>query len=72
LTPAEGGELAIEELETRDAIPAEWGPLISVVATYDDRYYQLWFQDEAGTIRIAYFDQDLFRLLLPVRVIARR
>ncbi|MFC1661567.1 hypothetical protein ACFL3S_08975 [Gemmatimonadota bacterium] len=71
LTPADGGDLAIVQLETRDAVPEAWGPLVSVMATYDDRYYQLWFQDEEGTIRIVYFDQDLFRLLVPVRVIPR-
>ena len=69
-TPGYGGELPIERIDIEDAIPADWGPLISVMAT-TGRVYLLWFQDGVGTIRIVYFDELTGRVMNRARVIPR-
>ena len=71
--PGEGVALPLAELTEADAIPAEWGKLISVSgapAAYGP-VFQLWFQDEEGTIHRVLYDADTPRLLPDVRVIRR-
>ncbi len=55
---AEEGILATERrLPDARSIPAEWGDLVSV--THSDRWehaFQLWFENDEGTIRMAVYD----------------
>ena len=56
--PAQTGVMAAsEQLPALDSIPPEWGKLVSV--TTNPAYpgwFQLWFEDEASTVRMAAFD----------------
>jgi CelD/BcsL family acetyltransferase involved in cellulose biosynthesis len=47
---------AVEALPSGDAIPAAWGRLagVSSVAQYPD-LIQLWFEDDAGVVRVAVY-----------------
>ena len=47
----EGG-VGVEELPYEDAIPLDWGQLVSVTLIDENNRHQLWFQDEEGTIRM--------------------
>ena len=56
--PAQGGTaLGSEQLPAPDSIPAAWGRLVSVTANpaYPG-WFQLWLEDEAGTVRMATFN----------------
>lgn len=47
------GDIAVVEMPSPDSIPAAWGDLISVSNSSDFAHlFQLWFQDEEGTIRM--------------------
>ena len=50
------GDVAVEELPYADAIPLNWGTLVSVTTTNESYRYQLWFQDEAGSVRMVGYD----------------
>ncbi len=56
--PAQAGATAAsEQLPAPDSIPPEWGRLVSV--TTNPAYpgwFQLWFEDEASTVRMAAFN----------------
>jgi hypothetical protein len=56
--PAQAGAAAAsEQMPAPDSIPAEWGRLVSV--TTNPAYpgwFQLWFEDEASTVRMAAFN----------------
>lgn len=70
--PGEEGALAVIDLVQRDSIPAEWGPLISVVISPDfPRRVQLWFQDESGNIRLAFYEMNQRKLAPKVVVFGR-
>ena len=51
--PPKGGPVGTEKLPALDSIPLEWGKLVSVSAhaSYEG-FFQLWFQDESGKIRM--------------------
>jgi hypothetical protein len=59
--PSEG-DLTVERLVQPDAIPAEWGNLISANQTAGNRYTWLWFQDEQGNLRLVVFNNRVGRL----------
>jgi len=47
------GDIAVVEMPSPDSIPAAWGDLIAVSNSADFAHlFQLWFQDEEGTIRM--------------------
>lgn len=56
--PAEGAAaLSSEQLPAPDSIPAAWGKLVSVTSNPSfPSWFQLWFEDETGTVRMAAFD----------------
>ena len=67
--PAKGKLKAIE-LKTLDAIPKDYGSLISVTANPQYlQYAQLWFQDDDGTIRVVsvgFFDQKIMNTVTEI------
>jgi hypothetical protein len=49
--------LGTEKLPALDSIPSEWGKLVSVSTTpIYAGWFQLWFQDENGKVRMVAFD----------------
>jgi hypothetical protein len=49
--------VASEQLPALDSIPPEWGRLVSVTTNPAfPNWFQLWFEDETGTVRMAAFD----------------
>jgi len=64
--------LEMEAMPYGDAIPAEWGNLISVTADASWTYSTMWFQDDSGTIRLVGFYNDTHQLLDSLVVIERR
>ena len=59
------GELKTVELKTFDAIPKDYGSLISVTANPEfSQWAQLWFEDDDGIIRVVsvgFFDQKIMK-----------
>jgi len=57
------GELKTVELKALDAIPKDYGSLVSVTANPEfPKWAQLWFEDENGIIRVVsvgFFDQKI-------------
>jgi hypothetical protein len=70
--PAGEGDIATEDLPDADAIPLAWGKLVSVTITEQDYFYQLWFQDEAGNVRMVGYDLRTNRLIPKARLFSRR
>lgn len=62
----------MEPMPYDDAIPEEWGDLISVTADANWTYSTMWFQDDSGTIRLVGFYNENRQLLDSVVVIERR
>jgi hypothetical protein len=56
---AEGGT-PTDALKDSTSVPPEWGTLVSVTSmtTPDNsvQYFQLWFQDKDGTVRVVSYD----------------
>lgn len=51
------GDIAYVHMVAKDAIPAAWGRLVTVSNSADfGHVFQLWFEDEAGTVRVAFYD----------------
>jgi hypothetical protein len=72
-TPAGEGGVATVLMPSTDAIPSEWGSLISVTdAPHNAAASILWLQDDSGTIRVVGFDHETLRCWPSVRVIHRR
>jgi hypothetical protein len=69
---ARQGHDHMELMPYTDAIPAEWGTLVSVTADADWTYSTMWFQDDSGHIRLVGFDNGNRQLLDSVAVILRR
>ena len=63
----------VAKLPDENAIPMEWGNLISVssVPTYPSSV-QLWFQDEKGTIRMVAYGLETHMFNLNSRMIPRK
>jgi hypothetical protein len=67
------GTVAIEKLPAKDSIPLKWGNLVSVTVSPDAGYYfQLWFQDEQGNLRMAIYQMRTNSLSDEVRFIPRK
>ena len=63
---------AFETLPDISSIPAEWGELEAVSSSADGGdVFQLWFQDEAGTIRVAFYNSRTNELQKDGRIIPR-
>lgn len=55
--PQTGAPAASEQLPAPDSIPSQWGKLVSVTTNPAfPNWFQLWFEDETGTVRMAAFD----------------
>ena len=65
------GNVAVIKLPQTNSIPSSWGKLISAVIPADSpEWTQLWFQDEKGDLRLAFFNTKqkvlgLFGRLIP-------
>jgi len=72
--PATSGDTALptEQLTSLDAIPADWGELVSVSAPpgWSDALL-LWFEDADGTIRAVLYNATTAQLARDARVIRR-
>jgi hypothetical protein len=67
------GRVAVETLTTKDSIPLSWGKLVSVTMTPDAGYFfQLWFQDEQGNVRMVVYHMRTNSLMDQVRFIPRK
>lgn len=71
-TPREGPEVTIEEMPYSNSVPSEWGQLISVTADVAWPAATLWFQNEAGEVRLVGYHHATRRLVDSVAVIGRR
>ncbi len=71
--PGEGEQaLALQTLTKTDSIPAAWGKLVSVSSSPGIAdLVQLWFQDDAGIIRMAHYNVKTNLLSKQVRAIGR-
>lgn len=70
-TPGEDGEVALDSLETTDAVPLAYGDLEAVVPL-GPTASGLWFEDDSGTVRLVGYDHQTRRLWPGVRVIRRQ
>ena len=70
-TPGEGGRVAVQDLPGTDVVPLEWGALVAVTAMPEASASALWFQDDAGTVRMVTFDHKT-RKLWPKAQLLRR
>jgi hypothetical protein len=51
------GEIAFVHMAAKGAIPAAWGRLVAVSNSADfGHVFQLWFEDDAGAVRVAFYD----------------
>jgi len=62
----------MELMPYTDAIPVDWGKLVSVTADAQWTYSIMWFQDDSGSIRLVGFENENRQLLDSVAVINRR
>jgi hypothetical protein len=62
----------MEPMPYTDAIPADWGSLVSVTADAQWTYSTMWFQDDSGSIRLVGFYNETRQLLDSMVVIHRR
>jgi hypothetical protein len=67
----EGAELEPQTLPSTDMVPLEWGNLVSVTSAATGDARLLWFQDEAGTIRVVAYKSLPPQLWPTARVIRR-
>ena len=67
------GDVAFEKLPGKDSIPLKWGNLVSVTLSPQGGYFfQLWFQDEQGTLRVVLYQMSTNSLMDQVRFIPRK
>ncbi len=71
-TPREGPAVTIEQTPYSNSVPLEWGQLISVTADPTWPAATLWFQNEAGEVRLVGYHHESRRLVDSVAVIGRR
>ena len=66
-------QIGTEKLPALDSIPSDWGKLVSVTTPPSNQnFFQLWFQDENGKIRIAAYDIKNRNLYPDALVIPRK
>jgi len=71
--PTGQGNVAIETLSGKNSIPLEWGNLVSVTVTPEaGAFFQLWFQDEQGNLRLVLYHARTNSLMDIVRFIPRK
>ena len=71
--PTGQGNVAIETLPVKNSIPLEWGNLVSVTVTPEaGAFFQLWFQDEQGNLRLVLYHARTNSLMDIVRFIPRK
>ena len=71
--PTGQGNVAIETLPVKNSIPLEWGNLVSVTVTPEaGAFFQLWFQDEQGNLRVVLYHARTNSLMDIVRFIPRK
>jgi len=73
-SPAQKGVMVgAAQLPASDSIPSEWGKLVSVTSNpaYPG-WFQLWFQDETGTVRMVAFNLQTKQLDSNAVVLARK
>ena len=71
--PPQGVPLSTEKLPALTSIPLEWGKLVSVTTTpIYEGFFQLWFQDENGKVRMVPFDIQNNRLISDAVVVPRK
>ena len=71
--PEQPPDTSFERLPDQNAIPVEWGNLVSVTTPeFSERWIQLWFQDEKGTIRMVTYNLETNRINLKSRMIPRK
>ena len=62
-----------EKLPVLDSIPPEWGKLVSVTSnTAYPGWFQLWFEDESGTVRMVLFNLRTKQLDSNAKVLPRK
>jgi hypothetical protein len=65
-------KLVLQELTQADSIPAKWGKLVSVSSVAsEERWVQLWFQDDEGNIRLVPYNVSDNYLSNQARMIRR-
>ena len=65
-------KLVLENLTRPDSIPAKWGKLVSVSSVQsEEKWAQLWFQDDEGIIRIVPYNVSDNYLSNQARIIRR-
>ena len=70
--PKGEGAFATVDIIQTNSIPAEWGKLVSATVSPDfPRRVQLWFQNEAGEIHLAFYEMPQ-RQLAPKAVMIPR
>lgn len=66
------GDIAFVRMVAEDAIPAAWGHLVAVSNSADfGHVFQLWFEDEVGAVRVAFYDIRTNSFQSEGRLIAR-
>lgn len=69
----EGPTVGSEQLPALDSIPAEWGRLVSVTTSPAfPNWFQLWFENETGTVRMAAFNFRTRQLDPDAMIFARK
>ena len=54
---AHRGDITFITMAGKAEIPADWGRLVSVHSSADHvNIFHLWFEDDEGTIRVAFYD----------------
>ena len=67
------GALALDTLSSTESVPYDWGSLVSVTTQpASPNRFQLWFQDEAGNVRMVLFDTSLNQLVWDATLITRQ
>lgn len=64
------GTSAVERVASGDSIPQEWGALVAVAGELPTQ--KLWFQNEAGDLRVVGFNYETMSLDSLVFVIHRK
>lgn len=70
---SESPSLGTQPLPAPDSVPLEWGKMVSVTTTPVYReWFQLWFQDESGQVRIVAYNVVTRQLHPNCRLIPRK
>ncbi len=74
--PAGEGGLPTESLKDLTSVPPEWGNLVSVTSSIKGDnaglYFQLWFQDGEGNVRVVSLDPQTNHFVPTAGIIRRK